>query len=194
VRMSATNYSPVDPHGPFAPFTPTEEGQDFAEATFHGDRGDSSHGNEALAQAAQNLPGSLLPPAAIAELRGAPLGGLERHHADEDHNLEEHAKPPPLPSYANKPYLSMLSEDEGREGTLPGRASPPRARASGGRDGRPESSSDGNKPLPPVPGTGGPRSSTRDSTLSDADWPTEALLHMGIGAPPGRVKRKEVQR
>jgi hypothetical protein len=197
VRMSATNYSPVDPHGPFALYTPDDE-TDYSGATAHGDYLGSSHGNEALAQAAQNLPGSLLPPAAIAELRGAPLGGPERlNHSVGDGKVEEHSKPPPLPSYANKPYLAMLSEDEGREGTLPGMTNQPRSRATGNQEGRPGSSSDGNKPLPPVPGLEGSKNRTRDSTLSGMDeveWPTEALLHMGIGAPSTAFKRKEVRR
>jgi hypothetical protein len=183
--MSATNYSPVDPHGPFAPFTPSEEKQEYSGAAPHGDR-PGSHGNDALVQAAQNLPGSLLPPAAIAELRGS-----LPHHAVDDDKAEDHQKPPPLPSYANKPYLAMLSEDEGREGRLPGMASPPRTRPPGGHERQP---SDGNKPLPAVPGTVAPKGRTRDSALSGTDdWPAEALLHMGI-APTSRVKRKDVQR
>jgi hypothetical protein len=187
VRMSATNYSPVDPHGPFAPFTPSEEAQDYSGAVPHGDR-PGSRGNEALVTAAQNLPGSLLPPAAIAELRG-----VLPHHVVDDDKAEDNSKPPPLPSYANKPYLAMLSEDEGRDGRLPGMASPPRSKAPGGHQ-RQGSSSDGNKPLPPVPGTEAPKGGTRDSALSGTeDWPAEALMHMGI-APTSRVKRKEVQR
>jgi hypothetical protein len=191
VRMSATNYSPVDPHGPFKPFTPSEEGREPSGRTFHGDHHpESSHGNEALAQAAENLPGSLLPPAAIADLRGElPHPGVD------ERNTEEHSKPPPLPSYANKPYLAMLSEDQGREGTLPGMASPPRTTTLGGYDGNPGSSSDGNKPLPPVPGTDAPQIRTRDSALTGMDgWPAEALLHMGIADAGAQVKRKQVQR
>jgi hypothetical protein len=196
-----TNYSPIDYAGPF--------GNDEAPPEPHRHY---THQDPALAEAAQNLPGSLLPPAAIAEMRGAPL----EYHSSED-EADEHA--PPLPSYAQKPYLSMLTEETGRDGWLPsshtygGRRSRDNSRPNsrsgdskgfGAKGGAPALATiPSQREVPSLSSTADQtgfseekRIGNRDSTfvgLEDGNWPSEALMHMGIGPPTTTMpKRKDV--
>jgi hypothetical protein len=155
-----------------------------------------------LAQAAQNLPGSLLPPAAIAEMRGSSnssqyYGQQQSYHrrgtsSDEDEALLDLPldKPPPLPSYVNKPYLSMLSHESGRDGRLPSGSlpsSPTNATSSHRGNGLTVVNP---SPSPQQPSSSGRqlRVANRDSINEDGEWPSEALMHMGIAS--AAVKRK----
>jgi hypothetical protein len=174
---SVGKYSPIQ-EGPFA--------DEFSPPNFQGLAHRES--NPSLARAAESLPGSLLPPAAIADLK-APAESLPSMGSSAMGKQKEE-QPAGLPSYANKPYLAMLSENQGREGPLP---SPPRARGSAGRPGTAQSGSGppGTQPA----GKGG--IGNRDSTFLGSDeeeWPAEALMHMGIGVSGGgpAVRRKEV--
>jgi hypothetical protein len=201
------DYSPIDPRGPFA------DEVAYAESPSGRKLQDSSSNNKSILQAMHNLPAGLLPPAAIvAEFDSAPssrdgatgrglLDGFVARPSnkaraplddgdDDDVDLKlPMEQPPPLPSYANKPYLSMLSEEDGREGRiLP--PTPPRTTLTD-KTGRPD-------PLGPAGGESArsSRIANRDSTFvgnDDTEWPAEALLHMGIGVPPqGVPKRKQV--
>jgi hypothetical protein len=156
--------------------------------------------NHNLAQTAQNLPGSLLPPAAIAEMRGSGPSQYgqqqqssyqpRRTSSDEDEALLDLPldKPPPLPSYANKPYLSMLTHQSGRDGRLPsGSLASSPTNPSGPRGGMGLSvvNSDASPQQP-----GNPlRVANRNSIYDDGEWPMEALAQMSISSDSG-VKRK----
>lgn len=183
-----THYSPIDAAGPFG---------DGTQSSFYA-QPHQGGSNPALAQAAQNLPGSLLPPMAIAEMRGEHVNPHTYASGPAQHELSTHRdssddeampppdRAPPLPSYANKPYLSMLTEDTGRGGRLASLPSSP----TGGQSSPPTSprvgQSSGQGPGPAL------RIANRDSTfvgMDEVDWPTEALMHMGI---EHQIKRKDV--
>jgi hypothetical protein len=204
-----TNYSPVDALGPFSdrPLKPPPRQLRVL---------NRPASNPSLAQAAQDLPGSLLPPAAVAELRGPPMDYYDSSGEEESDDIE--IEPPPLPSYANKPYLAMLTHETGREGRLPssptyntGRRSRENSRPNS-RAGDARGSSSNRAPVlatipsqREVPSFGSytsglteerqSRIANRDSTyvgLDEGTWPTEALMHMGIGMPPNTMpKRKD---
>jgi hypothetical protein len=194
-RAAQLSYSPIDVDGPFA----------SGSSPFHTLAPKESY--PSLAKAAQGLPGGLLPPGAISDLKAAASADAKEAAMSQysDGSLDDTAAyPPPLPSYINKPYLSMLSTEEGREGTLP---SPPRA--SGQR-----SSEEGIRPFtgqipnfPTFPSSSQIQSNStngrgkignRDSTFAGGDsvqWPTEEMRHMAISGPPATnpaVRRKNV--
>jgi hypothetical protein len=200
------DYSPIDPRGPFA------DEAAFAETSSGRRLHDSSANNKSILQAMHNLPAGLLPPAAIvadfdsapsrdsAVSRGPQDGFVARSankarvplddgDDDDDGDLQlPIEQPPPLPSYANKPYLSVLSKEDGRAGRiLP--PTPPRIKD---KTGRPDPLGEAGSESTSKPS----RIANRDSTfvgLDETEWPAEALLHMGIGVPPqGVPKRKQV--
>jgi hypothetical protein len=179
------DYSPIDTSGPFG-----NVGTRYELPATH-ERGESNH---SLLETAQNLPGSLLPPAAIAELRGT-----GHYVASSDDSGDDSEKPPPLPSYANKPYLSMLTEETGRAGYIPnsptygGRRSRDNSRPSS-RTGHKASTAMSHPPLTSIPSQPEvPQISRGESGNWDDSWGTHALTDMGVrGSPPAVPKRKDV--
>jgi hypothetical protein len=181
------DYSPIDTSGPF--------GREFTHYELPATGSEHVGSSHSLMETAQNLPGSLLPPAAIAELRGA------GHHAiSSDESGDEAEKPPPLPSYANKPYLSMLTEETGRAGYIPnsptygGRRSRDNSRPSS-RAGQKATTAMSHPPLstipsqPEVPQIGRGES----NNWNTEQWGSQALTDMGVqGPPPAVPKRKDV--
>jgi hypothetical protein len=213
-ETTSLGYSPIDRAGPFSMDSPSSI---YSQHNLH-----AKASNPSLAKAALNLPGSLLPPSAIADLRAAAAqdaeedadrvrGPLGVRNVTEPIELESPTDtkvemPPQLPSYVQKPYLAMLSEEEGREGRLP--ISPPRSNRVYG-SGRPsEDSSRSSRPGTANMAVGARQGSqdlasqqvkgkagNRESTFLGNDqeeWPTEALMHMGIGVSKGPVRRKDV--
>lgn len=217
------SYSPVDYAGPFSQHDPATNSTTRPSEKPQPLRVSRDRSSQILAQAAQNLPGSLLPPAAIAEMRGE----YHDYHSSEDES--EHA--PPLPSYVNKPYLSMLTEETGREGILPG--SPTYGGGRRSREtSRPSSRSGEHNPIPPITSNTKPRAlqtihsqheipqmpylgphyqgegmqrplgvanpSTEFVGPADhnSDWSADALRQIGgIGLPPSTMpRRKDVGR
>lgn len=176
-------YTPFNKRGPFAGGA---EGEDFHH----------------LASAAQSLPGSLLPPAAIAELRG---DGSSAHHygtqqqsyhrratsSDEGGGLlESHAEqPPPVPSYANKPYLSMLSESAGVDSRMHTSPSTSPRNTAGHRSGN--GLQVVNAAIPSQSSVSLQGTNKNNYNDEGGQWPLEALAHMGI-TQDKEVKRKSL--